>query len=320
MSLPDHELMESAAVDTTISASVSPPPPRDSMEDADPSLTRKRPRLDSSGVEIPAMHVNASTQPDSAQHTTASAEQVEMTIRSQPPSSSHARNTATNTGHPDALEVPNEDISAYAAMDGASKDAGDASADSPPVIAIDDDEDADDADPMNPYAEAASFHVEYDPDAHLSMFPFANEGDYIQAAQEIARYFHSNQALEGDVLNQLSEWLDGLPDEPSAWLGFYVSQAVLWEEICVVAGRILNRRYPFNMAVGAYVILIRAGFLSVIPSPVAPCLRKILSPSSLHHTFDLSYASRKLTRACLPSGPLTNLSQMPFYLTSICAM
>ncbi|KAK7181105.1 ubiquitin carboxyl-terminal hydrolase, partial [Paraphaeosphaeria sporulosa] len=246
MSQPDHELMESATADTALSVPASPPP-RDSMEDADPSLTRKRPRLDSGGVETPAMHTDTDTDADS---TTAPLEQqVEMTIRSQPPSSSHTRDAAASTDDARATAASDEAIHVPAAMDGASSGANDAdgaddsSADSPPIIAIDDDDDDDgDADPMAGYATAASFGVDYDPDAHLSMFPFAHNGDYMYAAQEIAKYIQSNSQVDGAILNQVSDWLDGLPDQPLAWLSFYVNQAGLWEEICCVAWRLLNRK------------------------------------------------------------------------------
>jgi ubiquitin carboxyl-terminal hydrolase 34 len=81
-------------------------------------------------------------------------------------------------------------------MDGASNGGShaDAADDSPPVIAIDDDDDDDDADRMTGYATAASFHVEFDADAHMAMFPFAHNGDCIYAAQEIARYFHTSES------------------------------------------------------------------------------------------------------------------------------
>jgi ubiquitin carboxyl-terminal hydrolase 34 len=181
--------MESATADAAPSVPASPPP-RDSMEDADPSLTRKRPRLDSGGVDPPAMHPDTDAEP-----TTAPAEQrVEMTIRSQPPSLSHARDAVGSTGDAHTAATPDEALHVPAAMDGASNGGSDADGadDSPPVIAIDDDED--DADPMTGYATAASFHVEFDADAHLAMFPFAHNGDYIYAAQEIARYFHTSES------------------------------------------------------------------------------------------------------------------------------
>ncbi|KAL1605199.1 hypothetical protein SLS60_004743 [Paraconiothyrium brasiliense] len=227
------------------------------MEDADPSLTRKRPRLDSGGVESPAMHTDTDADADahSVQPTTAPAEQqVEMTIRSQPPSSSHARDAPLSTDDTHITETPGEDIDASAAMDGISKGVthanvtGDSSADSPPVIAIDDDDD--DADPVAGYTGPPSFHVEYDAETHLAMFPFAHDADYIHAAQEIARYFHSSQGLDGNVLTQLSNWLDGLPDQPLAWPNLYMDQAELWDEIAVVAGRVLNRKVSFGDTFG----------------------------------------------------------------------
>ena len=251
MSQRDHELTASATADTSPSVPASPPL-RDSMEDADPSLTRKRPRLDSGPIDDSAMHIDDNTSP---RHSPAPADQlVAMTIRSQP-SSSHAPDSAGDTTPP-----PSEDIQTAAQTDPPMNVLADGTADSPPVVAIDEDDDGGvrDADAMAGYA-AASFHVDFDAEAHLSAFPFMNHGDYLSAAQEIGRYFqgsewppspcassHANalpdQSLEGHVLNQLALWLDGLPDDPLPWLAFYFNQAALWEEICVVVQRVLNRR------------------------------------------------------------------------------
>ncbi|KAF1967780.1 hypothetical protein BU23DRAFT_482478 [Bimuria novae-zelandiae CBS 107.79] len=244
MSQRDHELMESATAETAISVPASPPL-RDSMEDADPSLTRKRPRLDSGSIDTPAMHVD----PDFTHHTAAPtpAEQlVQMTIRSQPPSSSHAEDATGSTSAGHANASPGEDILVPAVMDGPP----DSSADSPPVIAIDDDDDDDDDDDADTMADyAASFHVEFDADAHMRAFPYDN-GNYIHAAQEIAKYFQGNQPLDGTILNQLTIWLEGLPHDPLTWLGFYFDHSALWEEIGAVAGRVLNRRASLGGAFG----------------------------------------------------------------------
>lgn len=209
--------MESATADTALSVPTSPPP-RDSMEDADPSLTRKRPRLDSGGVETPDMHTDTDTDADS---TTAPPEQqVEMTIRSQPPSLSHIRDAAGSTDDTHATATSDHPLHVPATMDGASSGtndvdgADDSSADSPPVIAIDDDDD-DDAGPMGGYATAASFHVEYDADTHLSMFPFAHNGDYMYAAQEIAKYIQSSESfcqlgavMHANTHTQIRPWME----------------------------------------------------------------------------------------------------------------
>lgn len=242
----------SATADTATRVSASPPL-RDSMEDADPSLTRKRPRLDCGSIDNSAMHL----QKDSVPHTTAPTEQlVEMTIRSQPPLSSHASDTAGSSQDGPADTPLTEDVPTTAAVDGTLDRPGDSSAGSPPVIAISDD-DADDA--MSDYALAASFQLDFDADAHLSMFPYVNNGQYLHAATEIAKYYHSStlpssiyaasyanvladSQTDGSILNQLTIWLDGLPHDPLTWLDFYFSQAALWDEICAIAGRIVNRR------------------------------------------------------------------------------
>ena len=187
MSQRDHELTASATADTPSSVPASPPPLRDSMEDADPSLTRKRPRLDSGPIDDSAMHMDDH---DSTQHSPTPADQlVEMTIRSQPPSS-HAPDPARTTATP----PPTEDIQTLAQTDPALGVMVDGTADSPPVIAIDDDDDdGRDTDAMTGYAAAASFHVDFNADHHISSFPFMDHGDYLSAAQDIAKYFHGSK-------------------------------------------------------------------------------------------------------------------------------
>lgn len=260
--------MDSANADTAIKTAISvpaSPPPRDSMEDADPSLTRKRPRLDSGGAETPVMHADTDT--ESEPTAVLLEQQVEMTIRSQPPSTSHTRDAAAGADDAHATAASNEAAHIPAAIDGTSSGANDAdgandsASDSPPVIAIDDDDDDDDADLMARYATAASLRVDFDPDAYLSRFPFAHNGDYLYAAQEIAKYIHTSESgsiaaslgkghadtlldpqVDGAIIDRLSDWIDGLPDEPLEWLSFYVNQAGLWDEICTVALRLLHRK------------------------------------------------------------------------------
>lgn len=195
MSQRDHELTASPTVDNAPSVPASPPP-RDSMEDADPSLTRKRPRLDSGAVDDSAMHVDE----DSTRPSPVPAEQqVEMTIRSQPPSShppavAHAAAAA-------AAGTPCHGIQTPMATYAASNALGDGAADSPPVIAIDDDDDDDDdAASMVSYP---AVHVQFDPELHLSAFPFMNHGDYVYAAAEIAKYFQSSMLPSSPQLPRL---------------------------------------------------------------------------------------------------------------------
>ncbi|KAJ4298108.1 hypothetical protein N0V90_006007 [Kalmusia sp. IMI 367209] len=241
MSQRDHELMEAATADITISVPASPPPPpRDSMEDADPSLTRKRPRLDSGSVDNSAMHADL----DSSVDSTAPPEQlVEMTIRSQPPSSSHVQDSPGSTGDTHPFAAPDEAIHIPATTLEDSAGAGDTSADSPPVIAIDDD---DEADAMVEYAVNASVDVEYDADAYFAMFPFAPNGNYMHAVHEFAQYLQGSSVVEGNVLKQLIRWLDGLPVHPLTWRSFYTDQSAFWDEFSLVAQRVVSRKSPFG--------------------------------------------------------------------------
>jgi ubiquitin carboxyl-terminal hydrolase 34 len=190
MSQRDHGLMEPVTAAEAFSVPVSPPP-RDSMEDADPSLTRKRPRLDSGSKDTLAMPT------DSAPLNTTAAppreQQVEMTIRSQPPTSSQALDGVDDTEHvPVAAAPADEDIDLEAAAfstDIAPALGDDDPADSPPVIAIDDD----DSDNMIGFAVPSAAQLDYDAEVYFQRFPFTQHGNYLQAVHSIAQHFQGSK-------------------------------------------------------------------------------------------------------------------------------
>ena len=184
MSQQDHDLMESVSADNQATAVTSPtsPPRRDSMEDADSSLTRKRPRLDNGPLDNRAM--SADPAPAPAENTTTSHPQ-EMTIRSQPPSSSQPTDEASEPNGaasimPAAEEESTPPVESVEELD------VDVAADSPPVIAIDDD-DAEAIDDI----DLDYIHIEQDEEYHFRRFPFTvqlYQGNYAQAARQIAQH------------------------------------------------------------------------------------------------------------------------------------
>lgn len=189
----DHGLMEPAAAPNPPSVPVSPPA-RDSMEDADPSLTRKRPRLDSGSKDTLAMPAEQTSVPTTA--APPREQQVEMTIRSQPPPSSYASDvagdiddhiqsvpavasTAAATEDDTDVEVA---VVASTEMDPVDEDNG--SADSPPVIAIDDDDSG---------TDSSAAQIEYDAELHFQRFPFAEHGHYLPVVNNIALHFRDGR-------------------------------------------------------------------------------------------------------------------------------
>src|SRR6266702_2284878 len=81
----EDDLMES--VDLTQTSGTSSPPRRDSMEDADSTLTRKRPRLDSGSRATRSMSADVMANGPQPGNTTAEPVEVTINVRSQPPSS-----------------------------------------------------------------------------------------------------------------------------------------------------------------------------------------------------------------------------------------
>ena len=254
--------MESATPDdhaAITSAIPVSPPRRDSMEDADPSLTRKRPRLDSGSNDNRAM----STDPVSAAADTAIAppveQAVEMTIRSQPPSSSQPIDGADDLDTVSAPTMSARDSPAPtldSAENDLTVDLENATVHSPPVLAIDDEEE----DAMGDYIQ-----VDLNPEDYYRRFPFATGGDYMGAVRSIINHFHgcklhspafspthANEVIagniDGTVLPQVALWLDSFPNQPSQWQGYFVDKHSFWDEFSQLVNKVLTRRYQWMKA------------------------------------------------------------------------
>ena len=254
MSQRDYDLMESVSADEAISVPALPPP-RDSAQDADSSLTRKRPRLDMGAVDPPVMHADstASTHPVD--------QQVEMTIRSQPPSlSSHTLDGTANTSQgpvPTASTTSNDTSVAAPVIHDVPASPDLASAGSPPILLIEDEDD--DAETMDAYTAASSLDIEHDADSYFATFPFTQHGNFSQAVHSIIQhlqgsrftsldhpvvyaYIVTGHNVDGSVFPQLTCWLQGLPSQPRHWRSFYLDRFQFWEDFYVVVSKLLARR------------------------------------------------------------------------------
>jgi ubiquitin carboxyl-terminal hydrolase 34 len=148
------------------------PPRRDPVEDADPSLTRKRPRLDSGSNSVRAL----STDPDYSARTPPSPreQQVEMTIRPHPPSSPV---TAAHEGH--TADGFSEDLQNLSPILIASTED---EPDSPPVMLIEEDDNA-----------PIGFSVQTDAEDYFRAFPYANLGNYMQVTRDLPQYIQGSK-------------------------------------------------------------------------------------------------------------------------------
>ncbi|CAI6334505.1 unnamed protein product [Periconia digitata] len=254
----------SVAGDDAISSSnaASPPsplpnPPQDSMEIANRDHKRRRLNSESKDdLDILAMSTDRSV-PDSPSvpHLTLdpSDQQVEMTIRSQPPSSS-------NPQEQDELATTSEDVLASDTVHVDTNDSplggGDASADSPPVIELlsdtdeaandDDDDDDDDVEIMADYTPSGPIHIEYDVESYFLNFPYTKNDDFVAAVVVVTNHFHANTHLDGAVLPSISVWLDGIPDQPLPRKAFFTEKAPFWDEFSNFIFRLLSRRIHFG--------------------------------------------------------------------------
>ncbi|PVH98418.1 hypothetical protein DM02DRAFT_657374 [Periconia macrospinosa] len=243
------------------STSTSPPsslpnPPPDSMEEADRDHKRRRLNSESKqDTDAVAMSTDQSV-PDSPAVpalTLDPAEQhLQMTIRSQPPSSSNPQDQDQDYDHdPDDAATsdyqvpssdPGDDDTHISTLGG-----GDAAADSPPVIAIpDDDEDEDDTELMVDCTAPASLHIQYDAESYFERFPFTKDGNYMLALSNVAAHLHGGGPIDGSVIPQIAVWLYNFPDQPLQYKSFFTDKAQFWDEFVTIMTRILGRRTTFG--------------------------------------------------------------------------
>ncbi|KAF2191532.1 hypothetical protein K469DRAFT_656523 [Zopfia rhizophila CBS 207.26] len=247
MSQQDHDLMESVSADDQAISVPASPLRRDSMEDADSSLTRKRPRLDSGSRDTRSMSTDPAPPADNP--TLPSVEPV-MTINTRPqlvslqpadstenPNAASAAAVSTQEQAPTVVDTTQDQLD----------DVDDT--DSPPVIAVEDD----DTEPtMDDYTGSGSGYVQVDHDEedYFLRFPFthAQGGNYVNALRAVTNHFQGAQALDGTALPMISQWLDSFPNRPSQWMGYYIDKAYFWEDFAALVNKVLMRRFAFGEA------------------------------------------------------------------------
>ncbi|KAI0587871.1 Ubiquitin carboxyl-terminal hydrolase [Pyrenophora tritici-repentis] len=207
MTAQDSRLVQSLAADEPANTFPASPPRRDPIEDADASFTRKRPRLHSGSNSLPAMDTNTDPQTPTNPAASPAEKQVEMTIRSHPPSS----------------PLPAGDEAGHGSANHVLEDALPTSEQSPILIAI--------------RVDAAH---------HFSQFPYSHIGTYATVIRELGQHVGSSSEVDPIFFTGLARWLNELP-HPSADLeGFYASKAIFWEDFATLVNKFLYRRGPFS--------------------------------------------------------------------------
>jgi len=256
--MPEHDLMESVPPDHhAIPVIPASPPRRDSREDADSSLTRKRPRLDSGSGDnhtMPAVEPDANaTSPSNPK--VAASEPVEVTInvRSQPHSAAIAASEPNMAK--DSTASPAEDDSAVRGS--ASQiisnqetdivDVEDSSSNSPTVLAIDDDDDEDGiVNTMSGYP--ASDFIQLDdtdllPQEYLQTFPYATEQSPMAAIRMLCNHLYNSPNVEGAVLPSVTDWLEAIPYRTtSQWAVLLLEQTWFWDEFSQLPYKLCMRK------------------------------------------------------------------------------
>jgi ubiquitin carboxyl-terminal hydrolase 34 len=169
MNARDDNLAHPAAADETAIASPASPPRRDPVEDADPSFTRKRPRLDSGSNSMRAL--SADSEPPARSTPSPREQQVEMTIRPHPPSSPVP--AAAGQGH-SANDMSGDAQNISPILIASTED----ESGSPPVMLISDDDDD----------TALGHPVQLDSDDHFEHFIWPALGNYTKVVRELPKY------------------------------------------------------------------------------------------------------------------------------------
>ncbi|KAI4670163.1 uncharacterized protein J4E79_000444 [Alternaria viburni] len=231
MTAPDNDTVQPVAADEPPTTASASPPRRDSIEDADASFTRKRPRLHSGSNSLCAMPTDPQTPVNTAM--SPSEKQVEMTIRSHPPSSPVHGGDEDYTNPDNFLEAASPTPGQSPILITSSED----ERGSPPIMIIDDDDEAD------------AFSVQVDAEDYFRRFPYAHHGSYSTVVRDLANHV---QGVDNDIdphfFPSISQWLTDLPEPgPQVDLhGFYTSKAMFWDDLAGLVHNLLSRRATFS--------------------------------------------------------------------------
>ena len=176
MTAPDKGIVQFVTADEPAITASASPPRRDPIEDADASYTRKRPRLHSGSNSLCAMP----SDPQTPANTTASPseKQVEMTIRSHPPSSPVRAGDDDHGNASDFPEGPSPTSGQSPILITSSED----ERGSPPIMVIDDD------------YEAIGFSVQMDAEDYFRRFPYSQHGTYSTVIRDLTQHIQGSKS------------------------------------------------------------------------------------------------------------------------------
>lgn len=185
--------------------------------------------------------------------------EVTINIRSQPPFTqpqpTRPSDMANGSGSPPATSPQNCPSPVVEPSQSTPIDDEDPSAGSPPVLAIDDDEDDAVGETMDDYSEQAFIQIaneEETPEEYYRRFPYAEHRTYTETLRMLSTHVQTSQAVEGRLLPDVAEWLEGLPSRPISWPGFYVDYAYFWDEFSIFVNKLLSRRLPLGDSISDY--------------------------------------------------------------------
>jgi ubiquitin carboxyl-terminal hydrolase 34 len=182
MTAPDKDIVQSVAADKPTTPASASPPRRDPIEDADASFTRKRPRLHSGSNSLCAMPTDPQTPTNTA--VSPSEKQLEMTIRSHPPSSPVHGGDEDHATPDDFLEDPSPTPGRSPILITSSED----ERGSPPIMIIDDED------------ETVGFSVQMDAEDYFRRFPYANHGSYSTVVRDLAHHVQGSKSCVTSAL------------------------------------------------------------------------------------------------------------------------
>ena len=235
--MPDH-VMEPAPRGSPSIASASPR--RHSVEDANPSLTRKRPRLDSGSRARRSMSADANASPV----------EVTLNLRPQLPSPQSSPSPQHTMASPDPASparAPAEAPTAPA-LGVPAPGVDDSPPIGSPVIEVDVDDDS--VDSMDGVLAPSVVQLEGDEislEEYLTQFPYADSHYHpAEALRLIASHVQGAQPVDGAILKAVTTWLGSFPCHAAMSPTSFVTHASFWEELANLAYKVLARRVSFG--------------------------------------------------------------------------
>lgn len=236
------------SVDLTQTSGTSSPPRRDSMEDADSTLTRKRPRLDSGSRATRSMSADVISNGPQPGNTTAEPVEVTINVRSQPPSSEAGSSGDPPNAAPEPAPNSNDTPSPPLIVNqGDPAGVENVSAESPPVVEIELDDDTEEG--MDDYMGQHVIQIDGEdesPADYFNQFPYVARYTILNAMRAITEHIQGANPIEASALPGVTHWLDIAPDRHAHWRAVYVDQPNIWDELSSIFTRVLQRRYPFG--------------------------------------------------------------------------